>query len=88
MTKETFSVKEIQAYNFADFCAKAEQAVLDGYRFDLESNQYYPTTFGSHYFVNMLKYEPTDDVSLVSETTTQVESEDSATQKKPRKNSK
>lgn len=56
----------IEAYNLADFCVKAQAAVLDGYVFDLESNANYPQSFGSYYSVNMIR--PTEvDIEVESE---------------------
>lgn len=52
MTKET---KTIEAYNLADFCKLSQDLILDGWKFDLESNEGYPTAFGTFFSATLHK---------------------------------
>lgn len=39
--------KKIEAYSLFEFCQLVQDAVLEGYRFDFDSNENFPTAFGS-----------------------------------------
>jgi hypothetical protein len=39
--------KKIEAYSLFEFCQLVQDAVLEGYRFDFDSNDNFPTAFGS-----------------------------------------
>ena len=45
---------EINAYNFADFLQEIEQAVINGFTFDLTKNETYPQKYGDHLYVCMV----------------------------------
>ena len=45
----------IEEYSFAEFLKYFEQAVLDGYRLDLESNDNFPQKYGSHLTVTLVE---------------------------------
>ena len=48
-------VKQIETYSLYEFCQAVEQAVLDGYRFDFDSNSRFPKAFGSLMTAGMIK---------------------------------
>lgn len=48
-------VKQIETYSLYEFCQAVEQAVLDGYRFDFDSNSRFPQAFGSLMTAGMIK---------------------------------
>ena len=50
-------VKEVTSYSFYEFCRDAQQAILQGYRFDFDSNANFPQQFGSMLTAIMLKEE-------------------------------
>jgi len=52
MTKEK---KEIQTYGFDEFCKLAQDLLSQGFKFDFEDNQHYPTSFGTFYSAVMIK---------------------------------
>lgn len=41
----------IEAYSFADFLTEFQEAVLNGFYLDLETNEYFPQKYGDHLFV-------------------------------------
>lgn len=52
-------VKEVTSYSFYEFCRDAQEAILQGYRFDFDSNANFPQQFGSMLTAIMvLKVEP------------------------------
>lgn len=38
---------KIETYSLYEFCQEVQEAVLSGWRFDFESNDNFPTAFGS-----------------------------------------
>lgn len=48
-------VKTIETYSLYEFCQAVEQAVIDGYRFDFDSNSRFPQAFGSLMTAGMIK---------------------------------
>ena len=60
-------VKQIETYSLYEFCQAVEQAVLDGYRFDFESNERFPTQFGTLMVAGMIKVEQLKQESVVQE---------------------
>jgi len=40
-------VKRIETYSLFEFCQEVQTAIQDGYTFDFESNENFPTAFGS-----------------------------------------
>lgn len=48
-------VKTIEAYSLAEFCMELQGAVLDGWRLDLDSNENYPASYGSHLIAGLVK---------------------------------
>ena len=53
--------KRIEAYAIADFVKQIEDAVLDGFRLNLENNEKYPLQIGVGFYCTM------DKVPFVSE---------------------
>ena len=51
--------KHLNEYSFADFLREFQEAVLEGYRLDLESNERFPQKFGSHLSAILVKPEDT-----------------------------
>ena len=47
--------KHLNEYSFADFLREFQEAVLEGYRLDLESNERFPQKFGSHLSAILVK---------------------------------
>jgi len=39
--------KKIEAYSLFEFCQLVQESLLQGYRFDFDSNDNFPTAFGS-----------------------------------------
>lgn len=52
MKQET---KTIEAYTLADFCKLSQDLILDGWKFDLESNAGYPSAFGTFFSATLIK---------------------------------
>ena len=63
----------IEEYSFAEFLKYFEQAVLDGYRLDLESNDNFPQKYGSHLTVTLV--EATEVALAVPDEVVEVPSE-------------
>ena len=62
-------VKQIETYSLYEFCQAVEQAVLDGYRFDFESNERFPTQFGTLMVAGMVKVEEPEQEPVPIEVT-------------------
>lgn len=45
----------IEAFTFAEFCEKVQQAILDGYVFDFETNAGFPSAFIGNYSAGMIR---------------------------------
>lgn len=72
---------QIEAYNLAEFCKKVQEAFTKGFRFDLDTNQNYPTAFGAYYSAGMqLKVEPSKDFTYTTVLDQDVEKEVSTAQ--------
>ena len=48
----------IEDYSFADFLLRFQEAVVNGYRLDLESNERFPQKFGDHLTVTVVQPLP------------------------------
>lgn len=48
---------KISEYSFHEFLSTFQQAVIDGFRLDLESNERFPQKFGSHMEVTLVTPE-------------------------------
>lgn len=48
-------VKRIESYGLGDFCKDVESALKEGYSFDFESNENFPTAFGTMLTCGLVK---------------------------------
>jgi hypothetical protein len=48
-------IKKIETYSLYEFCEKVQQSIIEGWRFDFESNELFPTAFGSMLVTGMVK---------------------------------
>jgi hypothetical protein len=49
--------KRIETYSLFEFCQQVEQSIIEGWRFDFNSNEMFPTAFGSMLVTGMVKTE-------------------------------
>lgn len=66
-------IKRIETYSLYEFCQAVQQSVIEGWRFDFESNELFPTAFGSMLVTGMVKAEEKPEV--VTEDNTEDKSE-------------
>ena len=64
MNQET---KRIEAYSIADFVKQIQEAVLEGYRINLEDNEKYPLQIGVGFYCTMERSCTVDKVEVVSD---------------------
>jgi hypothetical protein len=55
-------IKRIETYSLYEFCQAVQQSVIEGWRFDFESNELFPTAFGSMLVTGMVKAEEKPEV--------------------------
>lgn len=55
---------KIEAYSFAEFLTEFQEAVLQGFRLDLDSNENFPQKFGDHLYAILV---PSDAFEIVAE---------------------
>ena len=67
-------IKRIETYSLYEFCQAVQQSVIEGWRFDFESNELFPTAYGSMLVTGMVKKPEVKQVVL-SEDNAQVLSE-------------
>jgi hypothetical protein len=48
-------IKKIETYSLYEFCQAVQQSIIEGWRFDFESNDLFPTAFGSMLVTGMVK---------------------------------
>lgn len=79
-------VKRIETYSLYEFCKEVQEAILSGWRFDFDSNQNFPTAFGSMVVAGLVKAEPKIDSpqTPLTEEVTEVVSEVSKRGRKPK----
>ena len=51
-------IKRIETYSLYEFCKAVQEAVVEGWRFDFDSNELFPTAFGTMLVAGMVKAEP------------------------------
>jgi hypothetical protein len=56
-------VKKIEAFSLAEFAKLVQEAFKQGFQFDFETNENYPTTFGSYYVAGMVKKSTEQKIS-------------------------
>jgi hypothetical protein len=71
-------IKRIETYSLYEFCQAVQQSVIEGWRFDFESNDLFPTAFGSMLVTGMVKKPEVkqvvlseDNLEVLSEVNTQ-----------------
>lgn len=55
-------IKKIETYSLYEFCQAVQQSIIEGWRFDFESNELFPTMFGSMLVTGMVKAEDKSEV--------------------------
>lgn len=60
-------VKRIESYGLGDFCKDVEIALSEGYSFDFETNENFPTAFGTLLTCGLVKTSAAEVVELVPE---------------------
>lgn len=67
-------IKRIETYSLYEFCQAVQQSIIEGWRFDFESNELFPTAFGSMLVTGMVKVEekPFGPTELITEDNTEV----------------
>ena len=70
-------IKRIETYSLYEFCQAVQQAVIEGWRFDFESNELFPTAFGSMLVTGMVKAQEKAQVIIqdINEDNTENKSE-------------
>lgn len=48
-------IKRIETYSLYEFCKEVQEALVNGWRFDFDSNELFPTAFGSMLVAGMVK---------------------------------
>lgn len=51
-------VKKIETYSLYEFCKEVQDAIVAGWRFDFDSNENFPTAFGTLLVTGMVKAQP------------------------------
>ena len=74
-------IKKIETYSLYEFCQAVEQSVIEGWRFDFESNELFPTAFGSMLVTGMVKGK----AEAPTEAPTEAQAEDNTEVKRGRK---
>lgn len=49
------TTKRIETYSLYEFCQEVQESILDGFKFDFESNENFPTAFGSMLTCGLVK---------------------------------
>lgn len=57
-------IKRIETYSLYEFCQAVQQAVIEGWRFDFDSNELFPTAFGSMLVTGMVKAQDKAEVVI------------------------
>lgn len=71
-------IKRIETYSLYEFCQAVQQNIVEGWRFDFESNENFPTAFGSMLVAGMVKgdVKPAALVQAIAQDNTEVIIED------------
>lgn len=67
-------IKRIETYSLYEFCKEVQEALVNGWRFDFDSNELFPTAFGTMLVAGMVKEEAKVNTSKVQEDNTEVNS--------------
>lgn len=68
------NVKRIESYGLYDFCQDIQEAFKEGYVFDFDTNENFPTAYGTMLTCGLVKAGK--EVEAESEVETEVESEE------------
>lgn len=49
------AILRVESYSMYEFCTKIQEAILDGYSFDFDSNENFPTAFGTMLTAGLVK---------------------------------
>jgi len=78
--------KQVEAYSLFEFCQKVQENILNGFKFDFESNARFPTAFGTMLVAGMVKDGVPDvKVEVVSEDKEEPSVKSVSTSRKSRK---
>lgn len=69
------NIKMINEYSFHEFLASFQEAVIDGWRLDLSSNELFPQRYGSHLSTGMVKADESIPEEVLTEAVTTPEAE-------------
>ena len=50
-------IKKIETYSLYEFCQSVQECIDEGYRFDFDSNENFPTAYGTMLVAGMVKLE-------------------------------
>lgn len=50
-------IKKIETYSLYEFCQSVQECIDEGYRFDFDSNENFPTAYGTMLVAGMVKAE-------------------------------
>lgn len=67
--------KKIEAYSLFEFCQQVQSAIAEGYSFDFDSNENFPTAFGSLLVAGMVKVQTKVKTEVLTEVETKVDTE-------------
>jgi len=73
------STLKIEAYSLFEFCQLVQNAILEGWRFDFDNNDHFPTAFGSLLVAGMVSNQVPQ-----TETETEQETSGSTRGRKPK----
>lgn len=79
-------IKRIETYSLFEFCQAVQQNIQDGWVFDFESNENFPTAYGSMLVAGLVKASPkvkTEEV--ITQDNTEVTTADNIQVKRGRK---
>jgi hypothetical protein len=69
------NVKRIETYSLFEFCQEVQTAIQDGYTFDFESNENFPTAFGSLLVCGLIKAGKKVEEKVEAKTEVEVETD-------------
>lgn len=61
------NTKHIEAYSFHEFLQAFQEAVLQGYRVDVETNEHFPQKYGDYLSAVVVADKPAENTSVQSQ---------------------
>jgi hypothetical protein len=55
-------IKRIETYSLYEFCQAVQESIIEGWRFDFNSNELFPTAYGSMLVTGMVKEEAKTEI--------------------------